>query len=356
MLRPGDLIQLAAVALTVIRPTAVNGATEPAASVPVPVAPPAPPIARPAATIAVRSTEPQRRVVPNGGLRALVALAGGLIALLAVSRPVRAGDGWSPPIWELSSGPLIALTAFALVGALAVGAVWPVFEFTARSDRDRALAALASTGAGGLLAGVACALLAWPSPGGRLAGAPGALLFAGLTLACAGVGRIHLLGGPRRGRRGSGLERAELLLGAAALASLVAALAAGARWADVPGRPLGGLDHQISIGRWLVPLGLAAAGACLIGALVGRRVEQRTGAPAAAAAVGATATVATLALAGGELTAGHPGVGALLATSAATVALTLAVGAALMQLARTAHDSPGGRATPRESARSSPLG
>ncbi|HMM49916.1 MAG TPA: FHA domain-containing protein, partial [Miltoncostaeaceae bacterium] len=190
VLRPGDLIQLAAVALTVIRPTAVNGATEPAASVPVPVAPPAPPIARPAATIAVRSTEPQRRVVPNGGLLALVALAGGLIARPGVSRPGGAGGGGGTTHLGLSPRPLVALTAFALVGALAVGAVWPVFEFTARSDRDRALAALASTGAGGLLAGVACALLAWPSPGGRLAGAPGALLFAGLTLACAGVGRI----------------------------------------------------------------------------------------------------------------------------------------------------------------------
>ncbi|MFP5450121.1 MAG: hypothetical protein ACLGG9_00050, partial [Thermoleophilia bacterium] len=193
----------------------------------------------------------------------------------------------------------------------------------------RGVMAMATAGAGGLLAGIPLLIAALPTPGARTGEALGALTVAGLLLIAAPLGRVRLLAGPRRGPSPGRADPRATLVGVAGLGGVIAALAAPLAWTTTGGESLSGFDAGIAAGRWLVPLALATSAACAIAAVVGRLVERRTTAPACTVALGLAALTLSFTVAGAvALSAETAGAGLMLAvTGAAGGATTCAAGA-----------------------------
>jgi hypothetical protein len=331
-LSPGDRIGIGGTELTVVwTPT---GAVAP----PTVGGPPPPPPAEPVSVAATpRRT---RRAVPMPVLLAGAGLVAALLGLAATTMPALEGPRGAVSLWTIDPEGLRALAALTSLAALALAAGWLGVELSPERRDIRGVMAMATAGAGGLLAGIPLLIAALPTPGARTGEALGALTVAGLLLIAAPLARVRLLAGPRRGPAPGNADPRATLVGVAGLGGILAALAAPLAWTSTGGESLSGFDAAITAGRWLVPLALATSAACAIAALVGRLVERRTTAPACTVALGLTTLTLSFTVAGAvALSAGTAGAGLILAvTGAAIGATTCAAGA--LAIAADLRDPP----------------
>lgn len=331
-LSPGDRIGIGDTELTVVWTPA--GAVAPRTR----EEPPPPQPAEPA--VAVATADPTRRAVPMPVLLAGAGLGAALLGLAATTMPALEGPRGTVNLWTIEPQGLRALAALTSLAAVALAAGWLGVELSPERREIRGVMAMATAGAGGLLAGIPLLIAALPTPGARTGEALGALTVAGLLLIAAPLGRVRLLAGPRRGPSPGGADPPATLVGVAGLGGVLTALAAPLAWTTTGGESLSGFDAAIAAGRWLVPLALATSAACAIAAVVGRLVERRTTAPACTVALGLAALTLSFTVAGAvALSAETAGAGLMLAvTGAAIGATTCAAGA--LAIAADLRDAP----------------
>jgi hypothetical protein len=243
-------------------------------------------------------------------------------------------------MWTIQPQGLRAFAVLTSLAALAAAAGWLGVELSPERSDIRGLLAMATAGAGGLLAGVPLLVAALPAPGTQTGEALGAMTVAGLALIASALGRMRLLAGPRRGPAPSAADARAMLVGVAGLGGLLAAIAAPLAWVTVGDESLSGFDAAVAAGRWLVPLALAMAAACVIAAVVGRLVERRTTAPACTVALGLSGLTVSFTLAAAvALSAETAGAGLILAVAGSAIGAT-ACAAGALSIAADLGDPP----------------
>jgi hypothetical protein len=332
-LAPGDRIDLGATELTVLW-TPARGAAEagePETPRPPETGPEAPPHAGPARP---------RRVVAMPALMASAAVAAALLGFAATTMPALETHGDAVSLWTIEPQGLGALAVLVSLGTLVLAAAWLRVELSPERHAARGLLTMATAGAGGVVAGIALMVAATPGPATHAGEGLGAMAVAGLTLIALALARMRLLAGPRRGPAPpDAVDPRTLLVGVGGLGGLVAALAAPLAWtSDARGGSLSGFDATVAAGRWLVPLALAMSAACVVAAVVGRLVEQRTTAPACVVAIGLGALTCSFAVtAAVALSAAAAGTGLVLAVAGSALGAT-AVAAGALAIAADVRD------------------